>query len=556
MEDREINNGFLATIVESESDIEEEGAQESATDASSEEESRPRNDCESMTAFENALELFTFKGFFVRTETYVMSRAANPCLEIEGMGCVGLPLSPSVAASIAANNGFSEPCPIVEIAAEKISFQNPEWDAWLQKEVGLVCSELAGQKVEPSYRLRNLILESPASDLSFRELLSGDVGTVVIYLPSLFTGGDLECSHGVQSTTIDFSPQSQLHTSVLTAYSGVQVVQGAITSGYRLALTYDIVQPDGRARAIPSFPDMQSAASALEQAMKKWRQGDSGEPEPAACFLQRQYDTAHFDAESLEGSDEILVSHLIRLAEELDFQLYLVKLEFCQSLVGDYEDQGEYEPDPPKIDPRRIKELTGTGFENFKEYAIDAHGISVHISGFDFKEDRYLNGELTDVTPDCAYELLNFGLEIQVDEEYHRTLFILWPTARGPSLGLQVRYSEDYAISALQASDSIVPSGRENVLVDTLREEAENDSDEATRVLCKCACQWSDLSLLLTIWESHGVAANLGLVGLDNCNRAYRTFGWGALRDLCDIIQFCGAMRGYWQSRFVWPCLG
>ncbi|KAJ7859096.1 hypothetical protein B0H13DRAFT_2570751, partial [Mycena leptocephala] len=280
--------------VTSESDTEDEEEAQSTVEVDSEVEEvttsqtqtkkrRRKKVPQSMSALEKALELFSFEGSFMQTERYSMNRAANPCLEIEGIGSIGLPLSAGVAANLMSNISAG----VLEIPAEQIRFQNPDWDAWLQREVGLVCSELAGKTVRPLYRLRNLVLESHGSELSAPELPPDAVGSLIIVLPCLFTGGQLECRHGVQSKTIEFAPESQLLTSVITAYSGVQITQRSITSGYRLSLTYDILQPTADPR-IPSFPDTDSAAAALEQAMERWKEDDmESEPDPVAYFLQR-----------------------------------------------------------------------------------------------------------------------------------------------------------------------------------------------------------------------------------------------------------------------------
>ncbi|KAJ7654122.1 hypothetical protein DFH06DRAFT_1203672 [Mycena polygramma] len=495
---------------------------------------RHDKDSESVTPFAKALELFSFKGLFMQTERYAMARAANPCLEIEDVGPIGLPLSSGIAASIMSDIASDR----LEIPAEKVHFQNPHWDAWIQKEAGLACSELAGKSVQPVYRLKSLVLERPGSESNSPKLPSEAVGSLVIFLPSLFSGGQLECRHGLQSKTIDFAPQSQLFTSVLAAYPSVQIACRAITSGYRFSLNYDILQPDAAPRALPPFPDMESAASALKQAMEEWDEDEDG-MEPAAFFLQRQYSLKNFSAQSLAGSDAILVAHLAQLAEKLDFQLYIVQLELWQSKYGHY-----YGYDGPgaKIDRRKIRDLeTEDELTGLDVHAVDVQGIPVRISGFDFKgyDTEYLNGKIDDVEPRCDYERL-YDEQIRVDEKYDRTLVLLWRTPENSEHPVQIRYSPEYASWALQASVSTSPSTRENILVDSLRtkpqknpheKEVERDMEAVTRALCKCACQWSDLNMLLTTLEANQVAANLALIGLDLYIEAFRAFGWNALKD-------------------------
>ncbi|KAJ7506998.1 hypothetical protein B0H11DRAFT_1969763 [Mycena galericulata] len=492
----------------------------------------------SMRVFERALHLFDFKGVFMRTKRYAMSRAANPCLEIEGIGPVGLPLSERVAHALMADASSGR----LEIPAEKIRFQNPDWDAWLAKEAESICTGLSGKEVQPSCRLRSLVLESPGSESTSPVPPADAIATLTFVLPSLFAGGQIQFSHGVQSKTIDFASDSQILTSAIAAYSVVKTVHGAITSGYRLSLTYDILQPDADPQSIPSFPDLEAATVALRQAMVEWKAGENeSDDEFVAYFLQRQYSREGFNLNALAGSDSVLVAHLIRLAAELDFQLYVVHLQLYQSAYGEYE-EWEYHGRQDKVDPRKItKAEVEDELTELDVVAFDVQGTPVEISGFDFRWDDYLNGEIRDVEPSMRdYDLFS-DEKIRVDERYVRALFFLWPTRDDSKDPLTIRYSRKYACAALQASDSDEPSARENILVDSIRaeweriygkpKEPEVEEAEGARALCKCAIQWNDLEMFLAELETLRVATNLGGIGIDNCIVAYRKFGWDALKD-------------------------
>ncbi|KAJ7729318.1 hypothetical protein B0H16DRAFT_1776060 [Mycena metata] len=480
-------------------------------------------------AFQNALELFNFKGLFVNGERYSMSRAANPCLEIDGVGPVGLPLGPRVAGELV-GDGVE-----LMVDASKIRFQNSGWETWLEQEMRMVCTELAGKKVRPLYRLRNLVLESSDSKFSQPKPSTNAIGSLVIFLPSSFTGGHLGCSLGVQSKVIDFAPESHIQTSVLAAYSDVEVVWHPVTSGYRFSLVYDILQSPTDPKSIPRFPDVDDAALALEQAVQEWEEDESDEPEIVAYFLQRQYPTRNFTPRFLTGSDAILMAHLKRIAEVHDFQIYLVQLELYQSKYGEYDPEGHTN----KVDPRKISGLEiESELTALDVHAVDMEGVPVELSGFDFKGDDYLNGEIDDAQPHCEYDLFVED-RIRVDEKYNRTLFLLWRTTGELDRPVQVTYSHEYAAWALQASTSTTPSARETILVDSIRSDrkktATKDKSKSEdlsgyiQALCKCACQWSDLDMLLKALDTHDIAANLGLMGVDNCVAAYRAFGWNDL---------------------------
>lgn len=77
--------------------------------------------------------------------------------------------------------------------------------------------------------------------LTSAEEAKGAFATMVVILPSLFTGGAVHLSHGPFSVVHDYSAQSQVETVVLSWYTDVAHKFQPITSGYRLALYYNLV---------------------------------------------------------------------------------------------------------------------------------------------------------------------------------------------------------------------------------------------------------------------------------------------------------------------------
>ena len=88
---------------------------------------------------------FDFKGSFAYGAAY--PKAPNPCLTIEGIGPLGLPLNPRdaqlvIASSSQAPFGHNDQTIINtdvrdtwEIEPAKIAFQNPLWEQFLKNEV-------------------------------------------------------------------------------------------------------------------------------------------------------------------------------------------------------------------------------------------------------------------------------------------------------------------------------------------------------------------------------------------------------------------------------------
>ncbi|KAJ7123881.1 hypothetical protein C8R43DRAFT_42551 [Mycena crocata] len=157
-----------------------------------------------------------------------MRNAANPCLNIGGLGTAGLPLSDRDARAIVSLcvPAYNSASGVWEMSAEKIT-------------------SLRGQD-GPIFTLRKLVIhESGSQQLDFRDQAgpSGEkVANLMVVLPSLFSGGHDDLRHDFQSKSLDLGYQSGIHTSTVAAYRGVWHSASSVVSGHRLALLYDIDQ--------------------------------------------------------------------------------------------------------------------------------------------------------------------------------------------------------------------------------------------------------------------------------------------------------------------------
>ncbi|KAJ7450846.1 hypothetical protein FB451DRAFT_1285302 [Mycena latifolia] len=378
-----------------------------------------------------ALRMFDFKGSFLETERYSLAQASNPCLEIDGIGLIGLPLSAHDAKTLLADP--SDPAVNrLEIPGENVHFTNPAWNTWFKKEAGSVCTALSGKGVKPVYSLKKLVLEGPEAQIPSGKTIA----TLVVVLPSLFEGGDMLFDHGIQSTTVHLASQGQLLTSIVAAYSVVKRNLCAITSGYRLSLHYDVHQPVSDSLSIPSFPDVYDAVLALRQAMVGWKEDKTrNSAQLLACFLRRKYTWEEFTSlQALAGPDALLMAHLSRLAKELDYQLYFVQVNLFVTKWGHYD--GPWRS--IKREAIEDVELVDTWPPFTRERAFDMNGIPVTITGFDFMHGPYINGEFDDVEPENEYDMEGTG--VRIDETYQRTLFLLWPTSNDSEKPVKVGY--------------------------------------------------------------------------------------------------------------------
>ncbi|KAJ7754103.1 hypothetical protein B0H16DRAFT_1886776, partial [Mycena metata] len=526
---------------------------------------------------------FDFDGVFAFSQRYAISVAPNPCLNIDGLGTVGIPLSERDARAIiaASPNGGTNTTGTWEIPAEKIHFANPGWDIWIQKTTGVAASTaLTAYKISPSFALKKLVVHEPSSHTThYKEPIDDDesnpkIGDFIVILPGTFEGAQLQLRHAGQTKSLNFAHQSGLSTSVIAAYSGVEHTLCGVSSGYRLSLVYDIVQPITQAGYRPVLPEMQGATQKLHNIMLSWKQDTSGEaPEFLACLLQHKYaKTPNFRAKSLTGADALLVSHLHPLARELKFRIYLAHITVTIDIPCEAEDDGYdheercgyggygrgygggwgrhgryrrygYDPYDDEDEDDEDREIDEVEFEENDEteeslvvtQVVDLQGMPVAVD-LDLEVDDLLNGVVTDEAPDKQSFDRDERTTATRTKVYNRTVLLIWPKDGDADLGVSVGDVYDYACNAMKNSLTVSPTKKEKKLVDQLLEccrmrRQEPKLRQAVQVLRESADRWNDVEMLLRAVRACGVDKNSDLMGLEGFVSAYQAFGWDALKD-------------------------
>ena len=221
--------------------------------------------------------------------------------------------------------------------------------------------------------------------------------TIVIVLPSQFTGGELDLSHSGQHAVVDISAKSSSSTHVIAWYTDVYHAVQTVKSGYRLALSYNLIHSN-----LPSLkPEI--AVSAQMQELKhlllSWKYFD--DPVKLIYLMDHMYSLQETRKVLLKGKDAHFVANICGVAKELGFRLCLVNLELHQS--GQADDQGEYDDfdpyeeydsdDEDEVSFRRRAEKGPTLCEAEEETwsfedPVDLDGNSVSL-----KEDLELDNE-------------------------------------------------------------------------------------------------------------------------------------------------------------------
>jgi hypothetical protein len=172
------------------------------------------------------------------------------------------------------------------------------------------------------------------------EKSQGMFASLIIVLPSKFEGGEVHVSHGKHKDVFNISPSSEFTTSALAWYTDVTHEVKPVTSGYRLAISYNLVNTLPGIPP-PHLPNIHSAVLAVEKIFKKWKSGGCTEPKFSgniAYLLDHEYSDASLEFTALKGKDATLVSSIRGVAEKQGISLRLGLLE-CQ-VEGEADEYG------------------------------------------------------------------------------------------------------------------------------------------------------------------------------------------------------------------------
>lgn len=140
-----------------------------------------------------------------------------------------------------------------------------------------------------------------------KEKPNATFATIIIVLPSAFTGEVTHISHGDRSVAYDCSQKSHFDTTVLSWYTdGVEHEVKPITSGYRLALSYNVIHSCS-IRIRPALPLSTGVTARLREILKSWKEracSDSEKtPTQLLCLLEHKYFETNLRSSALKGPD-------------------------------------------------------------------------------------------------------------------------------------------------------------------------------------------------------------------------------------------------------------
>lgn len=380
-------------------------------------------------------------------------------IRIDGLGRLGLPIPPIQAEAIAklatpAPYGLGKQTlvdPTVrrcgQISASMIHSADPRWHRVVEQVTRQAAASL-GAEGEVRAELYKLLVYQPGDFFTQHrdtEKEPSMFATLVIVLPCPHSGGELVVRHAGREATLDLANGSLEDEDEASRalgvvrwaafYAGCQHELRPLRAGYRVALVYNLLRPNGRAMGVPDHrPTISSAA----QALRDWeQQGDEG-PLKLVYPLKHQYSLAELAFTTLKNEDAAAADVLIAAAEQANCVLRLAMVSMQESGTA----QPIWEGRRSRRWRRYGDEDDGADFDAYE--VVDICDSSQTLDNWLRRDDSneplgpipYADDEvsppdaLADLEPDqdhCHEATGNEGASFE--RTYRQAAFVMWPAS-------------------------------------------------------------------------------------------------------------------------------
>jgi predicted 2-oxoglutarate/Fe(II)-dependent dioxygenase YbiX len=212
-----------------------------------------------------------------------------PKIEVEGVGAISLPLLEAQAGQLIA---IAEQAPYGrgeetlvdtavrrtwQIAAERIRLGGRHWDANLAEIVARAAAGLGVMEGVAADLYKLLVYDTGSFFVRHRdtEKAPGMFATLVVVLPSLYTGGELCIRHREREVCLDLSSPEPSEVAYAAFYADCRHEVRPITAGCRLVLIYNLIRQARAGNARP--PAYDAEIERISDLLRSWA------AEPAAA---------------------------------------------------------------------------------------------------------------------------------------------------------------------------------------------------------------------------------------------------------------------------------
>ncbi len=385
-----------------------------------------------------------------------------PRIDVDGVGPVALPLLPEQADRLAA---VSSPAPYGlgertlvdtrvrnsgQIDPSRIRIFGKHWPKDLDRILTRVAEGLGVEDAIEADFYKMLVYEKGGFFVDHRdtEKAPGMFATLVIVLPSSFSGGELVVRHKGEETVHDLHGTDPSEVAFAAFYADCVHEVRPVTSGCRLALIYNLIKPGGGRNGSP--PDYVREKNRMVRLLKDW----SSSPDPAKLIypLDHAYTPAGLSLSGLKGRDAAAAKLLSAAALESDCDLHLALVTIEESGSASHAGYGRSRWDEEDYDDYDVDEI-------FDRSALLSDWQGPDGSRPSFGSMPFKESELC--PPECFDDLEEYETSFQeatgnagasFERTYSSAAFVLWPKTRR----VDILSSEGLAVGLPSLSELVV----------------------------------------------------------------------------------------------------
>jgi hypothetical protein len=431
-----------------------------------------------MTAVEDVLGRIGRSGAFA---VKLDAKAEDLRLEVTGVGRVAFPISKTSAAALCrvakpARHGFKDQTVLDtavrdtwEIAKSRIKIDGGRWKSALSSVLERIARGLGlGSGAKLRALLHNMLVYAPGQFfVTHQDSEKSDdmIATLVVTLPSDFSGGEIVVQHHEEKVVFRGSSKG---LGMIAFYADCHHEVRPVKSGYRIALTYNLLLTKDRGAALSVAPEhvdtLEAAVRAFFRDAPPARWPGSAPPEPPdrlVYLLDHQYSQKGLGWSRLKSSDAARAAALREVAQRLDCEIVLALADAHEtwSCEDEYDhdyrygrhrsyryddDDGEESGDEKTSGTPELIELLDSGVE--LRHFVDLHGNAERVSSHVDAAELCFTKPSVDLDPfQSEHEGYMGNWGNTVERWYHRAAVVLWP--RSCTFVIRAKASARWAIA-------------------------------------------------------------------------------------------------------------
>jgi hypothetical protein len=240
-------------------------------------------------------------------------------------------------------------------------------------------------------------------------------GTLIIQLPSIYTGGELVVQHKETKKIYDLAKDNEFQFQFIAFFADCEHELKPVTSGHRLCLVYNMIHPG--TGALPTPVNYTDAVARVANLLKIWEE-DTSWPSKVAILLDHKYTKAGLSFAALKGSDLAKAEILRKAREQADFDVHLVLITYHESgYPADGYNSHQMEITHTDIEADNWISMADNSLANFPGLTFDKTEI--------FPEDY-----IKDSGPTRQQKEATGNEGTHIDRWYESAALIIWPRGR------------------------------------------------------------------------------------------------------------------------------